>query len=181
MDGLHGKIRSLGHFASSRKAPSRCQISVVSRILNLREGHPSFWPISFRNGCTSVANTRPDEGTSHLYDLAPTMELILHPQVQCRIFNSTFNPQGLRLGNKVLRQRLRGPSVAAYYPRRIGTIKQFRQKYPDYEIEDEHEEERVDKIRQLKLRGKGAPKKKRSKAGEYPWTYYFHVVKEDRD
>ncbi|KAF2095036.1 hypothetical protein NA57DRAFT_14750, partial [Rhizodiscina lignyota] len=77
----------------------------------------------------------------------------------CRIFNTTFNPEGLRLGNKVLRQRLRGPSMAAYYPRRIGTIKQFRAKYPAFEIEDEAEEERVDKIRQMKLRGKGAPKK----------------------
>lgn len=30
-----------------------------------------------------------------------------------------YNPRGLRLGNKVLRQRLKGPPLAAYYPRKV--------------------------------------------------------------
>jgi len=94
-------------------------------------------------------------------------------QTSCSIFNTTFNPQRLRLGNKILRQRLRGPAVAAYYPPRIGTIKDLRQayqgkgEYGGWEVRDEDEEYRLEKIRIAKMRGKGAPKKKRSAAGTY--------------
>lgn len=94
-------------------------------------------------------------------------------QTSCSIFNTTFNPQRLRLGNKILRQRLRGPAVAAYYPPRIGTIKDLRQAYRGkgefggWEVRDEDEDYRLEKIRVAKMRGKGAPKKKRSAAGTY--------------
>jgi small subunit ribosomal protein S33 len=100
--------------------------------------------------------------------VTPPIEFVIDrsPQTRCAIFRTTFNPQNLRLGNKVLRERLRGPSVAAYYPRRIGTIKQLAAEYPRFEVEDEEEEERVDKVRQTRLRGKGPPKKKKSKAGK---------------
>ncbi len=67
-------------------------------------------------------------------------------QVQCRIFNATFNPHGVRMGNKVLRQRLRGPAIAAYYPRRVATIKDLIEAYPEYEGYDDDEEERLDNI-----------------------------------
>ena len=58
----------------------------------------------------------------------------------------TFNPERTRTGNKVLRQRLRGPSVAAYYPRRVATIKDVRALYPDLETWDEEEEDRLEKL-----------------------------------
>ncbi|KAL8717897.1 MAG: hypothetical protein Q9225_004907 [Loekoesia sp. 1 TL-2023] len=77
-------------------------------------------------------------------------------KVQCRIFSSTFNPDRVRTGNKVLRERLKGPSVAAYYPRRVATFKDLKNLYPDLETWDDDEEDR------LKQRGKGAPKKKKS-------------------
>ncbi|KXS96303.1 hypothetical protein AC578_7479 [Pseudocercospora eumusae] len=87
-------------------------------------------------------------------------------RAQCRIFNTTFNPQNLRLGNKVLRQRLRGPSLAAYYPRRVATFKDLKALYPLRKIEmyDDFEEDRLEHLQIAKSRGKGAPKKKKSAA-----------------
>ncbi|KAI4290715.1 MAG: hypothetical protein L6R35_000022 [Caloplaca aegaea] len=83
-------------------------------------------------------------------------------KVQCRIFSSTFNPDRTRTGNKVLRERLKGPSLAAYYPRRVATFKDLKNLYPDLETWDDDEEDRLEHISFLKARGKGAPKKKRT-------------------
>ncbi|CAD6581501.1 MAG: mitochondral 37S ribosomal protein S27 [Alectoria sarmentosa] len=87
-------------------------------------------------------------------------------KVQCRIFSQTFNPQRLRTGNRVLRQRLRGPSVAAYYPRRVATIKDLQKLYKGFDEEmetwDDDEEDRLEHLLLAKQRGKGAPKKKRT-------------------
>ncbi|KAF2238554.1 hypothetical protein EV356DRAFT_529010 [Viridothelium virens] len=83
-------------------------------------------------------------------------------KVQCRIFNTTFNPDRLRTGNKILRQRLRGPTLAQYYPRRVVTIGDLRKAYPDYEVWDEKEEERLEHVGMLKAKGKGPPKKKKT-------------------
>ncbi|RDL38215.1 Uncharacterized protein BP5553_02555 [Venustampulla echinocandica] len=86
-------------------------------------------------------------------------------KAQCRIFSHTFNPEGLRLGNKVLRQRLKGPALASYYPRKMATFKDLQKVYgPEFETYDEAEEDRLEKIKILKARGKGAPKKKRTAA-----------------
>jgi small subunit ribosomal protein S33 len=68
-------------------------------------------------------------------------------QVQCRIFSHTFNPQGLRLGNKVLRQRLKGPAMAAYYPRKMATFQDLQKAYPDWETFDEEQEDRIEKLK----------------------------------
>ncbi|KAM0801190.1 mitochondrial ribosomal subunit S27-domain-containing protein [Usnea florida] len=87
-------------------------------------------------------------------------------KVQCRIFSQTFNPSRLRTGNRVLRQRLRGPSVAAYYPRRVATMKDLMKAYKGFDEQmvtwDDDEEDRLDHIKNIKSRGKGAPKKKRT-------------------
>ncbi|KAL8669357.1 MAG: hypothetical protein Q9168_006049 [Polycauliona sp. 1 TL-2023] len=87
-------------------------------------------------------------------------------KVQCRIFSMTFNPERTRTGNKILRQRLKGPSVATYYPRRVATYKDLEKLYPELETWDDEEEDRLEHIGLydiMKARGKGAPKKKRSK------------------
>ncbi|KAI4135006.1 MAG: hypothetical protein LQ347_001041 [Umbilicaria vellea] len=86
-------------------------------------------------------------------------------KLQCRIFSTTFNPERLRSGNKVLRQRLRGPATAAYYPRKVVTFKDLQKAYPDLETWDEEEEDRLEAIRVAKQKGKSAPKKKKT-AGE---------------
>lgn len=91
------------------------------------------------------------------------------PQVQCRVFSSTYNPLRLRTGNRVLRQRLRGPSIASYYPRRVATIKDLQKAYKSFDEEletwDEYEEDRLEHLVLAKQRGKGAPKKKRTAEG----------------
>jgi len=58
----------------------------------------------------------------------------------------TFNPQRLRLGNKVLRQRLRGPALAAWYPRKTVSYRDLQDTYEPLglitfdEAEDDREE-----------------------------------------
>merc|ERR1712070_614725 len=97
----------------------------------------------------------------------PRQRILDLMKVQSRIFSTIFNPAAQRLGNKVLRQRLRGPSLAAYYPRRVATFKDLRALYPNHELYDEDEEDRLEHIQIAKSRGKGAPKKKKTAAGEY--------------
>lgn len=86
-------------------------------------------------------------------------------QTQCKIFSTAFNPEGVRTGNKILRQRLRGPALAAYYPRKVATINDVRKAYPELLTWDEKEEVRLETVAITKARGKGAPKKKRTAAG----------------
>ncbi|EOO04276.1 putative mitochondral 37s ribosomal protein [Phaeoacremonium minimum UCRPA7] len=83
-------------------------------------------------------------------------------KVRCQIFSTTFNPDGVRMGNKILRQRLRGPALAAYYPRKVVTIRDLMKEFaPELETFDEDEDDRLENIEALKARGKGAPKKKK--------------------
>ena len=58
-------------------------------------------------------------------------------RVQSRIFNTIFNPTGERLGNKILRARLKGPAFASYYPRRVATFKDLQKVYPEWQMYDE--------------------------------------------
>ncbi|KAI7300408.1 hypothetical protein KC315_g17171 [Hortaea werneckii] len=94
----------------------------------------------------------------------PRQRILDLMKVQSRIFSTIFNPAAQRLGNKVLRQRLRGPSLAAYYPRRVATFKDLKALYPNHELYDEDEEDRLEHIQIAKSRGKGAPKKKKTAA-----------------
>ena len=51
------------------------------------------------------------------------------------------------MGNKVLRQRLRGPSLAAYYPRKVATIKDVKRIFgPHLTTWDDAEEDRFEYI-----------------------------------
>ena len=105
----------------------------------------------------------------HCLYVHPEPSYLTLSQVQCRVFSSTYNPLRLRTGNRVLRQRLRGPSVAAYYPRRVATIKDLQKAYKGFDEEletwDDFEEDRLEHLALAKQRGKGAPKKKRSAEG----------------
>ncbi|EHY54280.1 mitochondral 37S ribosomal protein S27 [Exophiala dermatitidis] len=85
-------------------------------------------------------------------------------KLQCSIFSTTFNPNQQRLGNKILRQRLRGPTLAAYYPRRSATVEDMLDEFKKFGLDgfNEDEETRFESIQIAKLRGKGAPKKKRT-------------------
>ncbi|OBT68151.1 hypothetical protein VE03_01583 [Pseudogymnoascus sp. 23342-1-I1] len=85
-------------------------------------------------------------------------------KTQCKIFSTAFNPERLRTGNKILRQRLKGPVLAAYYPRRVATLKDLRKAYPQLKTWNEKEETRLENVAITKSRGKGPPKKKRTAA-----------------
>lgn len=61
-------------------------------------------------------------------------------QVQCEIFSTTFNPNGVRMGNKVLRQRLRGPTMAKYYPQRGPDLNTLFKEFKSLELEGIDEE-----------------------------------------
>lgn len=51
------------------------------------------------------------------------------------------------MGSKVLRQRLKGPALAAYYPRKVAGIKDVKREFgPTLATWDEQEEERLDHI-----------------------------------
>ncbi|KAL2802900.1 mitochondrial ribosomal subunit S27-domain-containing protein [Aspergillus granulosus] len=87
-------------------------------------------------------------------------------RVQCRVFSMTFNPDRLRLGNKVLRQRLRGPTLAAWYPKKTVSFRDLQDAIKPLGLTtfDEVEDDREEAIQIAKLRGKGRPKKKRTAA-----------------
>jgi small subunit ribosomal protein S33 len=83
-------------------------------------------------------------------------------RLRCSIFETSYNPTGIRTGAKYLRARLRGPSMVKYYPPVIN-LSQIARKYPELELVDELEEQRWQDVEDRKKRGKGAPKKAKSK------------------
>lgn len=83
-------------------------------------------------------------------------------RLRCQIFQTSYNPTGVRTGAKYLRARLRGPSMVQYYPPEISVMKIARQ-YPELQLVDEEESQRFRDIEDKKRRGKGAPKKAKTK------------------
>ena len=83
-------------------------------------------------------------------------------KLRCEIFQTAYNPTSIRTGAKYLRARLRGPSMMAYYPPEV-SIAQMRKSQPDWNIEDFDELERFSDVEYKKKRGKGAPKKAKTK------------------
>lgn len=101
----------------------------------------------------------------------PLLSVLTSPysQLQSTLFSTTFNPTNARLGNKVLRQRLKGPALAAYYPRKSATVEDIQKEFAKFDLVtwNEEEEDRLEGLQIAKLRGKGAPKKKRTADGEF--------------
>ncbi|KAI0457185.1 mitochondrial ribosomal subunit S27-domain-containing protein [Xylaria acuta] len=94
----------------------------------------------------------------------PRARLLDLMKVQCQIFATTYNPEGIRMGNKILRQRLRGPSLAKYYPAKGPTINTLEKEFRSLGLEtlNEEEDDRQEHLAGRRQRGKGAPKKKRT-------------------
>ncbi|KAK0651345.1 mitochondrial ribosomal subunit S27-domain-containing protein [Cercophora newfieldiana] len=94
----------------------------------------------------------------------PRARLLDLMKAQCQLFSTTFNPEGLRLGNKVLRKRLLGPTLATWYPPRLVTHKDMLREFAPFEltVDNQKEDQRRDHIAGLKYRGKSAPKKIRT-------------------
>ncbi|KAM6500965.1 Mitochondrial ribosomal subunit S27 domain containing protein [Amanita muscaria] len=83
-------------------------------------------------------------------------------RLRCAIFQTSYNPTGIRTGAKYLRKRLRGPSMVRYYPQEIN-LSQIARQYPELELVNEIEEQRLQDVEDRKKRGKGAPKKAKTK------------------
>ncbi|KAI8140245.1 mitochondrial ribosomal subunit S27-domain-containing protein [Fennellomyces sp. T-0311] len=84
-------------------------------------------------------------------------------QLSCKIFQNVYNPSAARTGNKVLRQRLLGPTMTAYHPQKLVHFRDIKALYPDLGLVDLDEKARLDEIARRKRRGKGAPKKGQGK------------------
>jgi small subunit ribosomal protein S33 len=71
-------------------------------------------------------------------------------QTQCQIFSSTYNPENVRAGNKVLRQRLRGSVLVQYYPPRLVTFKDLAKSFEPMGMSmvNKEEQDRLQKIEQ---------------------------------
>ncbi|OZJ05310.1 hypothetical protein BZG36_01580 [Bifiguratus adelaidae] len=80
-------------------------------------------------------------------------------KLTCTLFHNVYNPTHARTGNKVLRRRLIGPTLASYYPQTTLKFRQVQAAFPDLGLVDLDEKERLDEISRRKRRGKGAPKK----------------------
>lgn len=83
-------------------------------------------------------------------------------KIRAGIFGTTFNPEGVRTGAKILRKRLVGPTVASYYKNAdIIKFKHLKSLYPQFNFVDEDEEYRLLMVAARKRRGKGTPAKKK--------------------
>ena len=83
-------------------------------------------------------------------------------KTRCTVFQTSYNPTAVRTGAKYLRARLRGPSMLNYYPPAFSLSSIIRQ-FPEMELVDAAEQQRLQDIEDRKKRGKGAPKKAKSK------------------
>jgi small subunit ribosomal protein S33 len=84
-------------------------------------------------------------------------------QLQCSIFSTTYNPTNARNGAKYLKGALRGPSMVRYYPPRI-TFKDIEKMLGgEFGVTDLAEQQRLDDVAARKRRGKGPPKKAKTK------------------
>ncbi|XP_011080148.1 uncharacterized protein LOC105163487 [Sesamum indicum] len=76
-------------------------------------------------------------------------------EARARIFGHVLNPTGQRSPHKILRKKLIGDKVAAWYPYDINK--------DDPLVMARREQERLNRLEMLKRRGKGPPKKGQGK------------------
>lgn len=98
-------------------------------------------------------------------------------RLRCQIFETAYNPTGLRTGAKYLRARLRGPSMVKYYPPEIN-ITQLASQFPELELVDDKEIQRLQDVEDRKKRGKGAPKKAKTKGTPIQIYIYSEIMAE---
>ncbi|EIM82328.1 uncharacterized protein STEHIDRAFT_124492 [Stereum hirsutum FP-91666 SS1] len=84
-------------------------------------------------------------------------------RLRSQVFQTSYNPSSMRTGAKYLKRRLRGPSMLEYYPEQPDIAALIRQ-FPDEGLRNTAEETRLQDIIDKKARGKGTPKKAKTKA-----------------
>ena len=86
-------------------------------------------------------------------------------KARCAIFQTAYNPTSARTGAKFLRARLRGPSMVNYYPKDIDfSMSKFAKEWPELELVNFAEAQRVWDVDMKRARGKGAPAKAKDKS-----------------
>ncbi|KAF9170663.1 hypothetical protein BGX21_008504 [Mortierella sp. AD011] len=89
-----------------------------------------------------------------------TSKLALINKISTAIFGNVYNPQGIRTGNKILRQRLVGPTINSYYPNvKQIKLREITKMVPEMNLIDQGEKIRLEDLAERKKRGKGPPKK----------------------
>ncbi|KTW29566.1 uncharacterized protein T551_02182 [Pneumocystis jirovecii RU7] len=83
--------------------------------------------------------------------------------VVSRIFGTTFNVDCRRNGNRILRQRFRGPAILDYYSRMDINPKTIIRSFPELKLSDPVEEARKADVDRRRRRGKGPPAKSKVK------------------
>ena len=63
-------------------------------------------------------------------------------KLRATIFGTTWNPESLRTGSKILKARLRGPSMLRYYGDRLSGFAGLNNAIPGLELKDVAEETR---------------------------------------
>ncbi|CAG8478920.1 mitochondrial ribosomal subunit S27-domain-containing protein [Gigaspora rosea] len=84
-------------------------------------------------------------------------------KLRAKLFNNVYNPTNVRTGNKVLRQRLIGPTVTNWYPKQLIKVREITDMFPEFKLVNQQEKQRFEDIAKRKRRGKGAPKKGKGK------------------
>ncbi|KAL1920642.1 mitochondrial 37S ribosomal protein mS33 [Calcarisporiella thermophila] len=80
-------------------------------------------------------------------------------ELTASLFHNVYNPTGARTGNRILRERLKGPTFQKYYPPALIKFRDVKAAFPDMQLVDIYEEQRLEEIEKRRRRGKGAPKK----------------------
>ncbi|OMH85615.1 Mitochondrial 37S ribosomal protein S27 [Zancudomyces culisetae] len=87
-------------------------------------------------------------------------------KLSAKIFGNFFNPTNARSGGRILRKKPYGSKIGSYYltPEEIqyARIRNFKALFKDSDSKpvDYLEIERLNRVEQMKKRGKGAPRKK---------------------
>lgn len=93
----------------------------------------------------------------------PSKQKLLELQeIQSRVFRTTFNPTKMRTGSKILTAPLKGQTLGNYYgPSDFPSIAKAAKALstPFYDVINEPEQYRAERVEDLKRRGKGSPKK----------------------
>ena len=109
---------------------------------------------------------------SHFFDdngnstvMAAPGRLAALAKAQCAIFQTAYNPTSARTGAKYLRARLRGPSMVNYYPKDMDLcMSKFVKEWPELELVNFAEAQRLWDVDMMRARGKGAPAKAKDKS-----------------
>ncbi|ORY72589.1 mitochondrial ribosomal subunit S27-domain-containing protein [Leucosporidium creatinivorum] len=80
-------------------------------------------------------------------------------KLRSEVFGTTYNPESLRTGSKVLKARLRGPAMLRYYGERISGWAGLNAAVPNLQLRDLAEETRLIDLETRRKRGKVTPKK----------------------